>query len=901
MRGRHIFQEIGQGVCLLCVLTGLMVGIFAIRVGKADSTYNITALPFTASRTLSASDGDASHWYTTTFTVAVDAVAPWEYWISASLLVPHTANFDLFIFGTSLEAPVCESINEAGPPGSIYGYDEFCVWYMPTPQTVTVQVVGTSGAGAYQLIVEAGGWFAANKTPPPPPETPLSLTPDVNQGWQKWSFAELYDQFYWNDDVLFSLPNPREHMTYLNAYQIRVTSLNHETGSDGPHQPWNNFAGTGFVSLYGLYKTLEAPPGPYTLQFDVWVYEHASATHDYIDNWLMLLVDTKGETPAVVWHYFEEPSQGHQKWRRLTGRVEIALNSPNLSVLMGVRDHWDAEHNQGVKFHFESLVLDPLKENERDTWHNEDAWRNVAPMPTPRYGLAAATVNGKIYAFGGLQGAIWDTQTALAIVEEYNPATNTWRSRAPMPTARCTMVVAVVDGKIYAIGGYNGAPLAVVEEYDPAANTWRSRAPMPTTRWSLAGAAVNGRIYALGGYDNQIRHTWVEEYDPVANTWRSRTSMLTGRSDLAVAVVTGRLYAIGGQPEHDNPLTTVEEYNPVTDTWRNRASLLSARRHFGVAVSDGRIYAVGGRGENMSILETVEAYTPALLEATPGITTTTTSSPVTTPITTIVTITTTTPIMETTRITETISVTTTTPILTTTPVTEIILITTTTPIPIATHITENSVVPTIKRSPTPLQVIFGLILLISAGVGIWRWSKRRAPPTLQKSEEQPSPKPTDESMLKEHDLEAALTTLKQLAKAYDRVSWQTLMNEFQLRDDKDLQSLLFQVALLGELELKMDEMTKTVRLKVIEDLRGPKPKKIACPSCGAALELYEFHCPSCGEDFPPCIICRRPIQENLTKNPCCGTYAHTPHLQEWLRIRGTCPKCREPLQEWMVP
>jgi hypothetical protein len=50
-------------------------------------------------------------------------------------------------------------------------------------------------------------------------------------------------------------------------------------------------------------------------------------------------------------------------------------------------------------------------------------------------------------------------------------------------------------------------------------------------------------------------------------------------------------------------------------------------------------------------------------------------------------------------------------------------------------------------------------------------------------------------------------------------------------------------------------------------------------------------------DHPYCVICRRPVQENLIKTPCCGIYAHAPHLQEWLRMKGTCPLCRAKLKE----
>lgn len=54
----------------------------------------------------------------------------------------------------------------------------------------------------------------------------------------------------------------------------------------------------------------------------------------------------------------------------------------------------------------------------------------------------------------------------------------TWTRKADMSTPRWAQSVAVVNGKIYAIGGIdtepsrlNGKALAAVEEYDPATDT----------------------------------------------------------------------------------------------------------------------------------------------------------------------------------------------------------------------------------------------------------------------------------------------------------------------------------------------------------------------------------------------------------------------------------------------
>jgi hypothetical protein len=59
----------------------------------------------------------------------------------------------------------------------------------------------------------------------------------------------------------------------------------------------------------------------------------------------------------------------------------------------------------------------------------------------------------------------------FSIVDVYDPATDTWTTAADrLPTFRASLTAAVVDGRIYAIGGNLGperVPSSAVEEYAP--------------------------------------------------------------------------------------------------------------------------------------------------------------------------------------------------------------------------------------------------------------------------------------------------------------------------------------------------------------------------------------------------------------------------------------------------
>jgi N-acetylneuraminic acid mutarotase len=238
-------------------------------------------------------------------------------------------------------------------------------------------------------------------------------------------------------------------------------------------------------------------------------------------------------------------------------------------------------------------------------------WTTKASMPTARSNVAVATVSGIIYAIGGEA-----SYSPLSTVEAYNPATNAWTTKAAMPTARSEAAAVAVNNKIYVFGGNNGpygSPtfLHTVEEYDPTTNTWTTKADMPTGRAVLAAAGVNGIVYVMGGStDGCNGSTVMEAYDPATNSWTTQTSMPTGRGGLAAAAVGAQIYAVGGAVCPSSYFNTNEAFAPAGGTWSTKAGMPTARYRLGVGVVNGLIYAVGGQNAS-GALATVEAYDPA--------------------------------------------------------------------------------------------------------------------------------------------------------------------------------------------------------------------------------------------------------------------------------------------------
>ena len=90
--------------------------------------------------------------------------------------------------------------------------------------------------------------------------------------------------------------------------------------------------------------------------------------------------------------------------------------------------------------------------------------------------------------------SVADNLATSNLVERYDLAAKSWEAVAPMGTARFAPAAAVLEDKLYAVGGYNDdeSILSSVERYDPALDAWEAVAPMGEERDGLAVTASCG-------------------------------------------------------------------------------------------------------------------------------------------------------------------------------------------------------------------------------------------------------------------------------------------------------------------------------------------------------------------------------------------------------------------------
>jgi N-acetylneuraminic acid mutarotase len=198
-------------------------------------------------------------------------------------------------------------------------------------------------------------------------------------------------------------------------------------------------------------------------------------------------------------------------------------------------------------------------------------------------------------------------------------ASNSWITRAPLPTKRLDLATATVTNAagqsiVYAIGGVTfGVPVANVDAYNVATNTWSSRRSLPGPLAASNGAGViNGKIYISGGYANQpeFPSNGLAVYDPATNTWTSKRPMPVATDEYGeyqypggggvTGVIGGKLYVVSKCFEAQEPWGYFDtcppvflRYNPATNQWVTLPPLPPYGDITMAGVINGKFYIMG--------------------------------------------------------------------------------------------------------------------------------------------------------------------------------------------------------------------------------------------------------------------------------------------------------------------
>jgi N-acetylneuraminic acid mutarotase len=337
-------------------------------------------------------------------------------------------------------------------------------------------------------------------------------------------------------------------------------------------------------------------------------------------------VPTNSAGIATVGSWTLGPAVGRNT---LTATVGGAAD-PIVFTVIGLCDCWKPKASlSGPRFRAGSAAIDgKLYVVGGQSWPSgqlplevydpsSDTWTSRGQLPLMYDGTVAA-LGGQLYLMFGRP-----SELPKPWLQSYDPETDRWTPRAAAPTQRDQFRLAALNGQLYAVGGidygdHSAGYSRTVEAYDPATDTWTTKAPMLRTRARLSVAVVNGILYAIGGESvdtlegiptaETVRS--VEAYDPATDSWTPKASLPLPVTGSAAAVVNGIIYVAGGGLSDATATVNVYAYDPSQDKWTVQPPMRTSRSVATASALDGTLYVIGGLGGDAWFLATVEAYRP---------------------------------------------------------------------------------------------------------------------------------------------------------------------------------------------------------------------------------------------------------------------------------------------------
>jgi N-acetylneuraminic acid mutarotase len=282
-----------------------------------------------------------------------------------------------------------------------------------------------------------------------------------------------------------------------------------------------------------------------------------------------------------------------------------------------------------------------------------DDWTKMEPLPAPRHTNGAATDSrtiGRMYVIGGLSKRTRvDANSVRSEMYVYDYETNKWSNRPAMANSRYGHAVGHRAGKLYVIGGRNGANdfATVMRCYDTLRNKWTDLAPPPVNvRQTIAVEGYTKIVLTCVGATRQ--DTYV--YDVASNTWGiADTSGHDGRTKPGAARSADYVYMVGGVDSSGLALKSVmrlpipdaidddffgqfwprnkdvAEFGhwedvpvpvgpsaPADTAWKTKAALPAYRQQHTSALINGKVYVFGGSdATGATYSKTTYCYDPA--------------------------------------------------------------------------------------------------------------------------------------------------------------------------------------------------------------------------------------------------------------------------------------------------
>ncbi|MGX4282604.1 MULTISPECIES: Kelch repeat-containing protein [unclassified Bacillus (in: firmicutes)] len=238
-------------------------------------------------------------------------------------------------------------------------------------------------------------------------------------------------------------------------------------------------------------------------------------------------------------------------------------------------------------------------------------WEGKEDLPKELSLFSTAVIDGKIYVIGGNNNGKVQNQIYV-----YDPKQNKWIEKVSMNEGREGAAIAVVDHKIYVIGGYgednSGSKtyLKTVEVYDINTDSWTKGIELPKPLTGSSATVIGKDIYLIGGFnpsEGPTSNTYI--YNTDTKTWSEKSSLPIPLRALSTATVKEKIYAIGGENKSGFS-NSIFEYDPKTDNWTFKYSLRDKLSYIASTVYNNKIYLMGGSDSSKKASNSSVIYDP---------------------------------------------------------------------------------------------------------------------------------------------------------------------------------------------------------------------------------------------------------------------------------------------------
>jgi len=155
-------------------------------------------------------------------------------------------------------------------------------------------------------------------------------------------------------------------------------------------------------------------------------------------------------------------------------------------------------------------------------------WSLSTPMPEPRSDYVAGVVGGKLIVAGGTfwtgTKGHWIQKQFAVSTHAFDLATQKWEKLPDLPVPLACAAGAVVDGRLFVLGGYTGTAVnrrIYVLEAKKSTYAWHVFGDFPFDRVYPRAAAFGSVLYVVGGT------TKFEPRDPTGTCCTSKTAKQT--------------------------------------------------------------------------------------------------------------------------------------------------------------------------------------------------------------------------------------------------------------------------------------------------------------------------------------------------------------------------------------